>query len=157
MLVTLKEALQKALSYNYAVVGLVTLGWEDMRAYVEAAEKENCPVILQAGPTCRQHTPLPVLGKMFNYLAENASVPVVAHLDHGYTKEECISAIDSGFSSVMFDGSKKPLNKNIDETAEICEIAHSEVSLVKERLDLLDILAERDRLELYPRKHRSFL
>ena len=125
MLVTLRETLQKALNHNYAVAGLVTLGWEDMRAYVEAAEKENCPVILQAGPSCRQHTPLPVLGKMFNYLAENAGVPVVAHLDHGYTQEECIMAIDSGFSSVMFDGSKKPLNENIDETAKICEIAHS--------------------------------
>ena len=125
MLVTLRETLQKALNHNYAVAGLVTLGWEDMRAYVEAAEKENCPVILQAGPSCRQHTPLPVLGKMFNYLAENASVPVVAHLDHGYTQEECIMAIESGFSSVMFDGSKKPLNENIDETAKICEIAHS--------------------------------
>lgn len=125
MLVTLREALQKAFNNNYAVAGLVTLGWEDMRAYVEAAEKENCPIILQAGPSCRQHTPLPVLGKMFNYLAENTKVPVVAHLDHGYTKEECIMAIDSGFSSIMFDGSKKTLHENIDATATICELAHS--------------------------------
>ena len=41
MLVTLREALQKAFNNNYAVAGLVTLGWEDMSAYVEAAEKEN--------------------------------------------------------------------------------------------------------------------
>lgn len=124
-LVTLENILQKALKHNYAVAGLVTLGWEDMRAYVEAAEKENCPVILQAGPSCRQHTPLPILGKMFTYLAENANIPVVAHLDHGYSLEECKIAIDSGFSSVMYDGSRKYLNKNIDETAKICEIAHS--------------------------------
>ena len=95
MLVTLREALQKAFNNNYAVAGLVTLGWEDMRAYVEAAEKENCPIILQAGPSCRQHPPLPVLGTMFNYLAENTIVPVVAPLDHGYTKETCIMALDS--------------------------------------------------------------
>ena len=125
MLVTLRDTLQKALKNNYAVAGLVTLGWEDMMAYVEAAEQENCPVILQAGPSCRQHTPLPVLGKMFNYLAENACVPVVAHLDHGYTQEECKMAVDSGFSSIMFDGSKKTLNENIDETAKICELAHA--------------------------------
>ena len=125
MLVTLRDTLQKALKNNYAVAGLVTLGWEDMMAYVEAAEKENCPVILQAGPSCRQHTPLPVLGKMFNYLAENTHVPVVAHLDHGYTQEECKIAVDSGFSSIMFDGSKKTLNENIDETAKICELAHA--------------------------------
>ena len=125
MLVTLKDTLQKALKNNYAVAGLVTLGWEDMMAYVEAAEKENCPVILQAGPSCRQHTPLPILGKMFNYLAENACIPVVAHLDHGYTQEECKIAVESGFSSIMFDGSKKTLNENIDETAKICELAHA--------------------------------
>ena len=124
-LVTLENALQNALKNDYAVAGLVTLGWEDMKAYVEAAEKENCPVILQAGPSCRQHTPLPILGKMFNYLADNTNIPVVAHLDHGYSLEECKIAIDSGFSSVMYDGSRKSLNKNIDETAKICEIAHS--------------------------------
>ena len=101
MLVNLRDILQKALKHNYAVAGLVTLGWEDMMAYVEAAEQENCSVILQAGPSCRQHTPLPILGKMFNYLADNTSVPVVAHLDHGYSEEECKIAIDSGFSSIM--------------------------------------------------------
>ena len=62
---------------------------------------------------------------MFNYLAENACIPVVAHLDHGYTQEECKIAVDSGFSSIMFDGSKKTLNENIDETAKICELAHA--------------------------------
>ena len=125
MLVTLKDTLQNALSHNYSVAGLVPLGWEDMKAYIEAAEQENCPIILQAGPSCRQHTPIPILGKMFNYLAENAVVPVVAHLDHGYTENECRIAIDSGFSSIMFDGSKKTLNENIDETAKICELAHA--------------------------------
>ena len=125
MLVTLRDTLQKALSHNYSVAGLVTLGWEDMKAYIEAAEQENCPIILQAGPSCRRHTPIPILGKMFNHLAENAVVPVVAHLDHGYTENECRIAIDSGFSSIMFDGSKKTLNENIDETAKICELAHA--------------------------------
>ncbi len=125
MLVNLRDTLQKALKLNYAVAGLVTLGWEDMIAYVEAAEQENCSVILQAGPSCREHTPLPILGKMFNYLADNTSVPVVAHLDHGYSEEECKIAIDSGFSSIMFDGSRKSLNENIDQTAKICAIAHS--------------------------------
>ena len=123
-LVTLAEVLQPALKGNYAVAGLVTLGWEDMRAFVAAAEAENCPVILQAGPGCRAHTPLPILGKMFRYLAEGASVPVVAHLDHGYTVEECREALESGFTSIMFDGSRKSLNENIDETAAIAEMAH---------------------------------
>ena len=123
-LVTLAEVLQPALKGGYAVAGLVTLGWEDMRAYVAAAEAENVPVILQAGPGCREHTPLPVLGTMFLTLAEVASVPVVAPLDHGYSIEECRAAIDCGFTSVMYDGSGKPLAQNIDETARIAEMAH---------------------------------
>ena len=124
-LATLAEVLQPALKGNYAVAGLVTLGWEDMRAYVAAAEAENVPVILQAGPSCRDHTPLPVLGQMFRYLAEQASVPVVAHLDHGYTAEDCMLAIDSGFTSVMYDGSRSSLAQNINDTAAIVEMAHA--------------------------------
>lgn len=124
-LVTLKDVLQPALQQGYAVGGLVCLGWEDMRAYVAAAEAENCPVILQAGPGCREHTPLPVLGKMFRHLAEEASVPVVAHLDHGYTYDECSEALDAGFTSLMYDGSRKPLTNNIKETLQIVEIAHN--------------------------------
>ncbi|MEM7088369.1 MAG: class II fructose-bisphosphate aldolase [Pseudomonadota bacterium] len=124
-LVTLSDVLKPAYDQGYAVGGLVTLGWEDMRAYVAAAEAEAAPVILQAGPSCREHTPLPILGKMFRHLAENASVPVVAHLDHGYTLEDCKIALDSGFTSLMFDGSRKPLRQNIDETAAIAEMAHA--------------------------------
>lgn len=122
---TLKEVLRPAMQGGYAVAGLVTLGWEDMRAYVRAAEEENVSIILQAGPSCRSHTPLPILGKMFNHLATEASVPVVAHLDHGYTEEECREAIQCGFTSVMFDGSRLPLKENIDKTARIAELAHA--------------------------------
>ncbi len=121
---TLADVLQPALKGGYAVGGLVCLGWEDMRAYARAAEAEGCPVILQAGPSCRAHTPLPVLGKMFRTLADEVSVPVVAHLDHGYDPEECRIALDSGFTSLMFDGSKLPLQENIDQTAAIAEMAH---------------------------------
>ena len=124
-LATLSEVLQPALKGGYAVAGLVTLGWEEMRAYVAAAEVEDVPVILQAGPGCREHTPLPVLAVMFHSLAEGASVPVVAHLDHGYSVEECRIALECGFTSLMYDGSKKPLAQNIDETARIAEMAHA--------------------------------
>jgi fructose-bisphosphate aldolase class II len=124
-LVTLRDVLQPALRGGYAVPGLVCLGWEDMRAFVAAAEAERAPIILQAGPSCRAHTPLPVLGRMFRHLAENASVPVVAHLDHGYSLDECRAALDAGFTSLMFDGSKLPLAQNIEMSAAVAELAHT--------------------------------
>lgn len=122
---SLADVLGPAMDDHRAVAGLVVLGWEDARAYVEAAEETGIPIILQAGPGCRAHTPVPVLGKMFRYLAEQASVPVVCHIDHGYSAEECQEGIDNGFTSVMFDGSKLAISENIDITARIVEMAHA--------------------------------
>jgi fructose-bisphosphate aldolase, class II len=124
-LATLAQVLQPANALGYAVPGLVCLGWEDMRAYVRAAEAERAPIILQAGPGCREHTPLPILGRMFRHLAESASVPVVTHLDHGRTLDDCRAALDEGFTSVMIDGSNLSLQQNIDLTAAAAEMAHA--------------------------------
>ena len=123
--VTLKEILDPASKNGYAIAGLVVLGWEDAMAYVEAAEETGIPVILQAGPSCRKHTPVKILGKMFRHLADNASVSVACHIDHGYTIDECLEGIENGFTSVMFDGSKLPISENIDKTAKVVEKAHN--------------------------------
>ena len=123
--VSLKEVLKPAMEEHRAVAGLVVLGWEDARAYVEAAEETGIPIILQAGPGCRAHTPVPILGKIFRHLADQASVPIVCHIDHGYSVQECLEGIDSGFTSVMFDGSKLPISENIDITARIVETANA--------------------------------
>lgn len=122
---TLSEVLRPALAGGYAVAGLVVLGWEDGRAFVQAAEAEGAPVILQAGPGCRAYTPLPVLAAMFRHLAEHACVPVVTHLDHGESLEVCAQAVALGFSSVMYDGSALPLAKNIAATRAIVQMAHA--------------------------------
>lgn len=124
-LATLAEVLGPAVREGYAVPGLVCLGWEDARAYVRAAEAERAPVILQAGPGARAHMPVAVWGAMFRALAEGASVPVVAHLDHGLTVDDCRVAIAAGFSSVMVDGSALPLEENIRLTAEVVALAHA--------------------------------
>lgn len=122
--VPLNDVLADAARGGYALAGLVVLGWEDAVAFVEAAEETGLPVILQAGPGCRAHTPVPVIGKMLRHLADQASVPVVCHLDHGYSVEECLQGIDHGFTSLMFDGSKRPISENIDLTARLVETAH---------------------------------
>jgi fructose-bisphosphate aldolase, class II len=120
---TLAQVLQSALLGHYAVAGLVVLGWEDARAYVEAAEESQLPIILQAGPGCRKHTPVPILGKMFRVLAEQANVPVVCHIDHARTLDECREGIDHGFTSVMIDGSLLPLDANIALTQNVVALA----------------------------------
>ncbi|MGC9270827.1 class II fructose-bisphosphate aldolase [Acidiphilium sp.] len=122
---TLKDVLIPCLSNNTAVAGLVVLGWEDAVAYVRAAELVGRPVVLQVGPGSRNYTPLSVLGPMLRNLAEKALVPIVIHLDHGNSICECKVAFESGFTSVMFDGSNLSLEENIDKTGEICSWAHS--------------------------------
>lgn len=122
---TLAQVLQPALAGGYAVPGFVCLGWEDMRAFTAAAEAERAPVILQVGPGARAHTPLRVLGAMLRHLADGASVPVVIHLDHGHHLDECRAALEEGFTSVMFDGSRLALDRNIAATAEVAALAHA--------------------------------
>lgn len=124
-LATLKDVLGPALEGGYAVAGLVCLGWEDARAYARAGAAEGLPIILQAGPSCRAHTPLPVLGAMFRALAAEVSVPVVAHLDHGTSRAECEAALAAGFTSVMYDGSRRPLEENIAVTREVAQLARA--------------------------------
>ena len=120
---TLTDVLHPAIGNRTAIAGLVVLGWEDARAYVEAADEAGLPVILQAGPSCRNYTPVAVLGKMFRVLAEQARVPVACHIDHATTLEECVRGIDHGFTSVMIDGSALSLAANIALTRRVAEVA----------------------------------
>ena len=122
--VSLKKILNDANKNNYAVAGLVVLSWDDALAFTKAADETGIPIILQAGPSCRAHTPVPILGKMFRYLAEQTKTHICCHIDHGYTIRECVEGIDSGFTSVMFDGSKLPLKENIKITSRIVKKAH---------------------------------
>ena len=122
--VSLKKILNDANKNNYAVAGLVVLSWDDALAFTKAADETGIPIILQAGPSCRAHTPVPILGKMFRYLAEQTKTHICCHIDHGYTVRECVEGIDSGFTSVMFDGSKLSLKENIKLTSKIVKKAH---------------------------------
>ncbi len=122
--VSLKKILNDANKNNYAVAGLVVLSWDDALAFTKAADETGVPIILQAGPSCRSHIPVPILGKMFQYLAGQTKTHVCCHIDHGYTVKECLEGIDSGFTSVMFDGSKLSLKENIKLTSKIVKKAH---------------------------------
>jgi fructose-bisphosphate aldolase class II len=120
---TLRHVLDMATHGGYAAAGLVVLGWEDALAFTEAAEETGLPIVLQAGPGCRRHTPVSILGRMFRHLAEQARVPVACHIDHATTLEECLRGIEEGFTSVMIDGSSLPLAENIALTRRVVEAA----------------------------------
>ena len=120
---TLNDVFKPALEGHYAIAGLVVLGWEDARLYVEAADETGLPIILHAGPACRRHTPVQILGKMFRYLADQARVQIVCHIDHAKTYEECAEALDAGFTSLMIDGSALPYDQNVELTRRVVELA----------------------------------
>ena len=123
--VNLNKLLKKANKNNYALAGLVVLGWEDALAFTQAADETGIPIILQAGPSCRAHIPIPILGKMFRYLAGQTKTQICCHIDHGYSIKECKEGMDNGFTSVMYDGSKLPLITNINNTAKIAKLTKS--------------------------------
>lgn len=156
-LVTLKEAMDAIPAQRGALAGLVVLGWEDARAYVAAAERLGCPAVLQAGPGCRAHTPLSVLAEMFRVLAEAAAVPVVAHLDHGKTPEECLAAIEVGFSSVMYDGSALPLAENIENTGRVLEAARRAGVSVEAELGVVGYVGAAPSVGTDPDEARRFI
>jgi fructose-bisphosphate aldolase class II len=131
---TLTEVMQATRKSKGYLVGFVVQGWEDAKAFVEAASETNSNIVLQAGPTFRDNMPLEAIGKMFQILASNTSVKIVAHLDHANDIAICTEALDHGFTSVMFDGSRLSLNKNMEQTLKVCDIAEKYKASVEAEL-----------------------
>ena len=121
---SLTDVLVPARAAGRAVMGAVVLGWEDAEAYVAAAQEVGCPIILQAGPKFRETLPVTISGLMFRTLGAAASVPVVAHIDHAKSIDECRAGIDAGFTSVMYDGSALPVADNIAASRAVVDLAH---------------------------------
>ena len=123
-LVTLNEVLPQAHSKGCAVGAFNIANYETGKAVIMAAEAEQQPVIIQVYQRLMEDPFIPALGAMMRKLAEDASVPVVIHLDHGASLEQVKLAIECGFSSVMFDGSQLPFEDNLAQTSEAAEYAH---------------------------------
>jgi fructose-bisphosphate aldolase class II len=113
MLVNLDQVLQPAFDGGYAVACFNVFGYEDALAVVETAEARGASVILSINLDMVEFMPLRNIVSMFRPLAESAGVPVCLHLDHNYDIDTVKRAIDHGFTSVMFDGSQKPIADNI--------------------------------------------
>ncbi|MGI5911330.1 MAG: class II fructose-1,6-bisphosphate aldolase [Syntrophomonadaceae bacterium] len=122
-LVAVKELLLKAEQGNYAVGAFNANNMEIVQAIVEAAEKEKSPVIMQASQGAITYAGLDYITEMVRLAAMSASVPVALHLDHGTDFDQVVRCIRSGFTSIMYDGSKLPLEDNIAITRKVLDIA----------------------------------
>jgi ketose-bisphosphate aldolase len=114
---------------GYAVAQLNTNGgdYHLSRAILEAASECRSPVILGVYETNAAYVGFPYIAASLTRLAEEIApdIPVALHLDHGSSIDVCREALDAGFTSVMYDGSKRAIEENIAESSQACALAHA--------------------------------
>ena len=95
---------------TYAIGAFNVSDMEMAMGAIKAAEELHAPLILQIAEGRLRYSPLDLLGPVMIAAAKKCSMPTAVHLDHGSTMETIKLALDLGFTSVMFDGSKYPLD-----------------------------------------------
>lgn len=124
-LVNTKNMFKKAYDGKYAIGAFNVNNMEIIQGITEAASELQSPLILQASSGARKYAGAVYLRKLVEAaVAINPEIPVALHLDHGDTFEICKDCIESGFTSVMIDGSSLPYEKNIELTKKVVEYAH---------------------------------
>ncbi|RAI14947.1 MAG: fructose-1,6-bisphosphate aldolase, class II [Candidatus Melainabacteria bacterium] len=123
-LVGTEEMFKKALKGGYAIGAYNVNNMEILQGIAEAAEETRSPIILQVSAGARKYANQTYLIKLVEAALNTTTVPIALHLDHGADFEICKSCIDGGFSSVMIDGSRFPLEENIALTKKVVEYAH---------------------------------
>ncbi len=129
-LVNTKDLFAKAIKGGYAIPAYNFNNMEQLQAIIQACVETKSPVILQVSSGARKYANKNLLKNMARGAVEYAhelgyDIPIVLHLDHGDSYELCVDCIDSGFSSVMIDGSHLPYDENVALTKKVCEYAHS--------------------------------
>lgn len=122
-LVTSKEMLEAALQGHFGVGAFNANNMEQIQGIIDAANEEKSPVILQVSQGAIDYAGLGFATAMVKVAAEEASVPVALHLDHGASFEQNVTCFRAGFTSLMFDGSKLSYEENVRITAKIVEFA----------------------------------
>ena len=141
-LTTSKEMFKKAYEGGYAIGAFNVNNMEIIQGIMEAATETNSPVILQVSSGARKYANPIYLRKLVEAGIEDAKakdkdIDVVLHLDHGDTFELCKDCIDSGFTSVMIDGSKYSFEENVELTKKVVEYAHPRGVVVEAELGKL--------------------
>ncbi len=124
MFVSADEMLKKAVAGHYAVGQFNINNLEWTKEILLAAEEAKSPVILGVSEGAGKYmTGFKTVAAMAGAMIEELgiTVPVVIHLDHG-TYEGCLKCVEAGFSSIMFDGSKYPIEENVEKTKELIKI-----------------------------------
>lgn len=124
MLVTGIELLSKAHKEGYAVGAFNTNNLEITQAIIQAAEEMRSPAIIQVSEGGLKYAGIETISAIVRTLAAKASVPVALHLDHGTDFNNVMKCLRNGWTSVMMDASKLPLEKNIAVTKNVVSIAH---------------------------------
>ncbi len=122
-LVPMKDILLNAEKEGRGVGAFSVADMEMIMGAVKAAEELASPIILQIAEVRLPYSPLDKIAPMMIAAAKNASVPVAVHFDHGLTTEVIRQALDLGFTSVMIDASKLPIEENIKRTLEVRKLA----------------------------------
>lgn len=133
-LVTLKELLKDAQNNKYAVGGFIVWNMEYVQAVINGAEELKSPVIIMIGPVEIKYAGtygIELLSNIALFAIKKAKIPVALHFDHSQSKELLEDALNCGFSSVMFDGSRLPFDENIRITKSIVEIARKKGASVE--------------------------
>lgn len=124
-LVTMNEILADAERRGYAVGAFNVNELAGIQAVMQAAEEERAPVIIQIYGGGFEVLSLEYIKAIVDTAVKNTSVPVALHLDHGRDLEIVKACIQAGFSSIMIDGSRLPLDENIELTRKAVEIAQA--------------------------------
>jgi fructose-bisphosphate aldolase class II len=132
-MITLRELMDYAAEHGFGMPAFNVNNMEQVKAIMEAADQVNSPVILQGSAGARKYAGEPMLRHMIAAAVEMyPHIPIVMHQDHGSDLGVCARAIQSGFTSVMMDGSlmsdmKTPstFEYNVNITAKVVEVAHA--------------------------------
>ncbi|MBR2376700.1 MAG: class II fructose-bisphosphate aldolase [Clostridia bacterium] len=124
MLVSLKEMLKDAKMNKYAIPAFDISNYEMLTAVLETLEEEKSPALLMGLGVDLQGKNMNYLTSMVKAISEHFTIPICFHLDHATDFEFIKRAVDSGFSSVMYDGSILPFEENAKNTAKVVEFAH---------------------------------
>ena len=124
-LVNTKIMLKKALENNFAIPAFNVCNLETAKAVISASEDLNKDAIISVSEGAISYAGLNQIVNIVKTLAINSKNDFALHLDHGKSVDLCKKAIDSGFTSVMFDGSSLPYDENVKQTKQVVEYAHN--------------------------------